>query len=272
MLTVAESNGWAMPNLLDPNWIILAQVRVAGGRPAAQSLKAGYLAALGTAYDLPSGFPDVAEDARTLTVENSFAKAVVARLMPQWRPADKPSLTEADLLILHREALALLDGERPNFAAAFHQLVSFVIYDTSGHGALGGASFGQCISVIFVRPGRYWRAEDLAECLLHESVHQAMFLADLWPGLFTDAAFETELRLPSAVRTIYPSKQDRLRPFIPSVHAAVVAAELIQFFERRGRTEKADAFRVALHSSVPALLEHKELFTDAGCALLRAAA
>lgn len=171
---------------------------------------------------------------------------------------------------LFEEATNVLRTWRADVATAFEVLVHTLLLAGAPSGSYGGASLADPPGVVWVRPDPAWRPEDLAECLLHETVHQAVFLHDLAHGLLTDHAFDESRRVPSAVRSVYPSGQEPLRAFWAAYHAALVAAALIPFLSAVRKHERSAQFRRALSASLPSLLD-SDMVTLAGLSLLREA-
>jgi len=176
------------------------------------------------------------------------------------------------ILRLYDEARAVLAGFHPDIVPSIDLLVHTFLFVGLSTPSYGGASFAELPGLVWIRPDPHWTPESLAESMLHEGVHQAVFLLDMAFGLFEEAAFAEDERFPSAVRAIYPSGQEPLRTFWATYHAACVARWLIAFFEHVGADERAAAFRTALSASLPLLQARTHLLTVPGRMLLASVA
>jgi hypothetical protein len=128
----------------------------------------------------------------------------------------------------------------------------------------GGASLGDQLGVIWLNPPARWERVDYAEAILHESVHQALFLHEMVNRVY-DAGIEEmedeESLVVSAVR------RER-RPYDASFHAACVAFELRGFYLRLGDDERATPFTEGLQQTLPELVERRRVLTDVGDEIL----
>lgn len=160
------------------------------------------------------------------------------------------------------DGLGLLADVYPEGADSARFLVgSFLFARQAGS---GGASLGDQLGVVWLNPPARWEAVDYAEAILHESLHQALFLHEMVNRVYVAGIEEMELeesRVVSAVR------RER-RPYDASFHAAVVATELRGLYERLGDGERAEVFAAGLRQTLPELADHRHFLTDVGAAVL----
>jgi hypothetical protein len=173
-----------------------------------------------------------------------------------------PQADEARLGSAVADGLGLLAEVHPDGAESARFLVgSFLFARQAGS---GGASLGDQLGVVWLNPPDRWEVVDYAEAILHESVHQALFLHEMVNRVYVAGIAEMELeenRVVSAVR------RER-RPYDASFHAAVVATELRGLYERLGDGERAEVFAAGLRQTLPELAEHRHFLTDVGAAIL----
>jgi hypothetical protein len=160
------------------------------------------------------------------------------------------------------DGLGLLADVYPEGAESVRFLVgSFLFARQPGS---GGASLGDQLGVVWLNPPDRWEVVDYAEAILHESVHQALFLHEMVNRVYVAGIEEMELeesRVVSAVR------RER-RPYDASFHAAVVATELRVLYEKLGNDERAKVFAAGLRQTLPELAGHRHFLTDVGAAVL----
>ena len=138
----------------------------------------------------------------------------------------------------------------------------FLFAKTGSH--LGG-SFWYLIGVIWMSPKLdHWKPEDYAENILHETIHQCMFLKDMVHTLFskdiTELAQENAL-VKSAIREVD-------RPYDFAFHAATVSVALVKFYEFLGNQDKADKFKTGSIETLAQLHEKQHLLSTKGKAVL----
>ncbi|WP_461481385.1 aKG-HExxH-type peptide beta-hydroxylase [Porticoccus sp.] len=197
---------------------------------------------------------------------NALCQTLLQSFTQQAPPAYR-SVTTAHAQSLVRRAFDLIALWRPGIAETVSTLCYFIVVVDVESGHCGGASQSDHPGVIWLRPGSHWGVEEVAESLLHETVHQALFLEDAVFGLFEEAAFDNPPSLPSAVRSVYPSNQEPIRTFWASYHALCVARWLSAWFTQRNPMLAAQ-FQTAVSLSHPHLWQHQHLLTRRGQALL----
>jgi hypothetical protein len=260
----------AFLSLLDNTYVSRAMARGADlteSRPKAAAQKAWFgrmcPPALMEALDLDATAPQVIVDPTaeiTLRILTRFRshEAMPEPLCPV------PANRAGDLVRGGLQALRDWDAEVSETVCT---LVPMVLAVDLASGRAGGASLSDLPAVVWIRPGGSWRAEDAAESLLHEAVHQSLFLHDAVYGIFEEQAFVDPPKVPSAVRSIYPSNQEPIRTFWAAFHALFVAQWLEVWFRER-KPLLAKQFERAIAVSRPHLMGHAELLTPLGRWLL----
>lgn len=222
---------------------------------------------------LPCLLDDTAPSPRL--VFDPHAPGVRAHLSAFMAEAPEPALPAiADFDVWRERFSASLDLLRqfdPRYPEALAMLVHTLLFIPLQRAEYGGASLGEAPGVVWIRPDPNWEPRDLAESLLHEAVHQAVFLHDMAWGYMTDEAFADEARVFSAVRSVYMSGEGPLRTYCAAFHAACVAAYLIPFFVFVCRPDRAQTFSTALARSLPELLGRTDLLTPNGRQVLEQA-
>lgn len=158
-----------------------------------------------------------------------------------------------------RELLQQYDRETANIVG---DLIAQIIV-VSAEGYCGG-SFWHILGAIWMSPSSNWNATDYAENLLHETVHQAMFLEDMVNGLFAESPAE----LACASAQITSSIRGTKRPYDYSFHAATVSVALIDFHERVGVQSRAAELCQPTLATLAELAERKHLLSPRGAQIL----
>jgi HEXXH motif-containing protein len=159
-------------------------------------------------------------------------------------------------------ARELLRGHDPAWADLLATLVaSLILVDADGY---FGGSFWHILGTVWMSPRPSWRIVDYAENLLHETVHQAMFLDDMVNSLFAappDELASGEALVTSAIR-------GTKRPYDYAFHAATVSTELLRFYEQLGGLEQARGFCAGALSTLHELAGKERYLSPRGRVLL----
>ena len=159
-----------------------------------------------------------------------------------------------------RELLLLL---RPHELETADLLIGTLVFVRKAGSA--GGSFGTALGMVWLNPQHDWTTADYAEALLHETVHQALFLEQLVRGMFTvddgHRLAEEDARVVSAILRIG-------RPYDASLHSAWVAIALAEFDLERGEVDEACAKLSSLRPTVDGLREKDRFLDDHGKLLL----
>lgn len=162
------------------------------------------------------------------------------------------------------EAEALLRAYDATAARYVGDLIGEIIL-LRNEGFIAG-SFWHLLGVIWMSPGTDWAVVDYAEAMLHEAVHQSMFLNDMVRGLFKTS--EDELRSPELL-VMSPIRGVR-RPYDAAFHAATVSTTLTHFHEWTGRQDRARSLCTPLLVTLAELYERRRVLTEAGREVLDA--
>jgi hypothetical protein len=155
----------------------------------------------------------------------------------------------------------LAQADRAGADAASFLISCFILAHKPG---CGGASLGNQLGVVWLNPPSTWVVLDYADAILHETVHQALFLEEMVRRVYVhpqDVMAQDENLVVSAIR-------QELRPFDASLHAACVAAELSAFYAAAGIKDRADSLAAGVSLTVPGLAGRAELLTDLGRRIL----
>ena len=125
---------------------------------------------------------------------------------------------------------------------------------------VGAASRSDCLGVIFLNPQPHWLIQDYAECILHEMVHQSIFLDDMINGIYTRTLWETGVENALITSAIRKTK----RPYDLSFHSACVSAVIIDFYTRLGISKKVDAVYPTLQITLKELKVNEKFLAERG--------
>ena len=148
----------------------------------------------------------------------------------------------------------------PETYPVFCRAVPFLILAKSESHA--GGSISSRIGIAWLAPSSSWTGQDCGEHLYHEYVHQCLFLEEMVRTVFRrdpNAMSKPENMIVSAIR------QGEPRRYNQSYHSAFVAAAVIEYRARTGRTCAARSLFPALWPCLDALARKgSDLLTDNG--------
>jgi HEXXH motif-containing protein len=162
----------------------------------------------------------------------------------------------------YRSAHRLLGAYDSEILQVINDLIAWIIVVRTP-GYVGG-SFWHALGAIWISPLQDWTALNYAESLLHEGVHQAMFLDDMIHGLFAGppAALSSDDAL------VASSIRKMRRPYDYAFHSATVSVALIDFFEHSRLTERAAELCPPLLCTLVELHEKRRFLSPRGHAIL----
>ena len=235
--------------------------------PEAASRRVRYFSALNRLQKYQ--FPYQADIAEPL-VEYEFdrCRSILESLMRSDEMLNSPDVQPLPSAEWHtigerfRAALQMLDDYDADVAAGCRSLLAAIVM-LQKDGYVAG-SFCHILGFAWFSPTAAWTPVDYAEHLLHESVHQAMFLDDMVNSLFSVLPGELAsdaARVTSSIRCVP-------RPYDFSFHAATVSVALIQFFEHVGRRERSKALCAPLLGTLVELADRRQLLSVRGGQIL----
>jgi hypothetical protein len=183
--------------------------------------------------------------------------------VPEWMIP--PGAERSDIAAKAKEAMFLLEQADPDLADLVNTIIATLgfLYTPTAE----GGSVSAAIGYIYLSPKPYWTTAFFAEMLVHETVHNMLFLADMVHGLFPDLSV---LDNPDAL--VLSAIREQRRPFDKSFHSACVSATLIRYNQRIGDTGRAIWLSERLVPTVKELTEvlercnakHLNLTTELG--------
>lgn len=160
-----------------------------------------------------------------------------------------------------RDAVGTLTDHAPDLAAGFTELIAALVISLRPRRA-GGSSSG-ALGAVWLSPRSTWPVAKWVEILVHEFVHQSLYLDELVHGLFALPASELDAepnRVVSAVRKV-PRSYDL------SFHAAYVAYVQRRLYARLGQADPKPVG--ALAATLDGLDRRAGCLTDHGRLRLR---
>lgn len=161
------------------------------------------------------------------------------------------------------EASSFLYNYDPSVWKTIHMLVGSVLFAQPTHSV--SASFGDTLGVIWLSPPNNWKIEDYAEHILHEGVHQALFLEEMIHRIFVtdpNALADADALITSAILKIK-------RGYDLAFHSAAVSCSLIDFYLRTNNFHKAYTFYDTLPITLQELRSKDKFLTSHGKIALR---
>jgi hypothetical protein len=255
---------------LDRLWVLDSVDSVATATwhetPTASQLRNRYLSALSHLQTWTAIQWD--PDGLAITFDNPRATADFI-YREAWEP-DRP--TDERLFPSHQRAGLhdLISSGLDAISAVSHDLRELIeltigeIFLAREKGSDGG-TMSSAVGLIWLNPRAEWGPRTTGENIVHEWIHNMLFLADMvgpifavdYVGLSAESAHVTSAIL------------RRKRPFDRCYHSAAVAAGLVFFHTISGDLDKADALIAPTMRTVRELQDKPELMTQSGADLMR---
>lgn len=209
----------------------------------------------------PSKFPF---DETRLRCEFGFAEAAHTMTLERLRNAGslpddfRCSAAEQQVIEAHcDDAIALLADLQPSVAAGLNLLVGSLLVC---RGSAGGGGVSNVVGAIWISPGSCWSVVDYADMILHEYVHQALFLDDMVRRIFA-----APLRVLQGERALVRSAVlQRPRDYDKAYHSAFVGHALAELRAALGQHDDALARLVPVLATLDGLHQRTSLLTEHG--------
>jgi hypothetical protein len=160
------------------------------------------------------------------------------------------------------EALSVLEEVDAAVARSLKTIVGALIFARREH--FGGGSVSHLIGTIWLGPSPTWTSLDYAENLLHEYVHQCLFLDEMVNTIFST----TVPRMAEEDALVTSTILRRRRGYDKSFHSAFVAAVIMQLYRRLGREAPEHASLQPARLTAAELRERSQFLTPHGIELL----
>jgi hypothetical protein len=230
--------------------------------PAAEQLRSQYLSALSHLQSWTK--IQWAPEGIAVTFDNPGAVADFVR-REAWGPGrDRlfPDRQRAELRELIGAGLGTISAVNRHL----HELIELTIGEiflAQESGSEGG-TMSSAVGLIWLNPLVEWGASKTGENIVHEWIHNMLFLADMVDPIFAVDYIGLSEESAHATSAILHRK----RPFDRCYHSAAVAAGLVFFHTISGEKEKADALIEPTVKTVRELQGKPDLMTQSGSDLL----
>jgi len=181
--------------------------------------------------------------------------------------ADSSCLHEAPIITARvREAERLLFSYSRSAFSSLHLLVASILVARFPDEDGAGASNGNLLGAIWISPAPDWTAADYAEIILHEGMHQSVFLDDM-----VNRTFELPPSAFGDPQYLTPSPTlKQLRPYDLVFHSTIVVAAMVDFYAASNlpRPLRLERSFYRLPESVRALRAGDRVLSPHGAAIL----
>jgi HEXXH motif-containing protein len=230
------------------------------GTAAAGGDRACFLSALNTLqrFRLPI---DLSHDEIVVSFGDEIDVALLSHLMAVEAPPRDRRFTGQEQAGIRQnvsDALALIRRVDPDSWSSLHVVVGALLCARREH--FDGGSISSLIGAIWLALEATRPVIDFAEIIVHEYVHQCLFLDDMVNGIFIGG--ETDLGVDEGLVTSAILR--RKRGYDKAFHSAFVAAVLAIFYAACGRADRAAQFLGPVHVTLGELEEKATFLTDHG--------
>lgn len=136
----------------------------------------------------------------------------------------------------YERAIRVIENQLPSLWPVFVDLIAYVVLAKKS-GYLGGTVSSR-VGLIWIAPKSEWDVMDWVEMLVHEFMHNILFVEDMVRGLFdadTERLSQSDVASRSAIRR-------EIRGYDKSYHSAFVAYGLAEFYLAAEREDVAASF------------------------------
>ena len=244
--------------------MVLAAAHLGGDQKKLRmSLKGRFLSALNSAQgtaitcrdDLQLEFdrPDIAAFLVERTVFPATMVEGRAHVVPR---RERPATCER-----FRRAMDIIAGSSHHLASLIEALIGSIPVYRVPH--RDGGSLSCAIGMFWLSPDRSWTSTYWAEMIVHEFVHNAVFLEDMVRGLMPAP---TNLGLPGAL-SVSALRKTR-RPFDKAFHSACVAIGMMHLYHLLGDESRVDSLLSDLRTTVRDMTRNVRAMERSGVQLL----
>lgn len=159
-------------------------------------------------------------------------------------------------------ALQLFRSRFPQTFSSFARLTSFVVL--ARRSGYSGGTVSNRIGLIWLAPEADWTTETWLENLVHEFVHNALFLEDMVHSVLVAGGDRLEQPDALAISAIRQVK----RGYDKSYHSGFVSLTIIEMYRALGLAANGQPFIAPLMVCVEDLVKQREFATAQGQALL----
>ncbi|EKO3807215.1 hypothetical protein NTE05_004471 [Vibrio harveyi] len=196
--------------------------------------------------------------------ETNFSKSL-ADIMDVSKFPEDWKIPETDATELTKEfwkAMQLIDHFMPKTSASIKKMIfTYLFAKRDGY---EGGSVSSRIGMIWLNPTTKWSTYLWAENIVHEFIHNALFLEDMIHQVFPLAADVMEEDNAICLSAIRKTR----RGYDKSFHSAFVSLGIINFYRAIGAPERAERFVVPLIHCVEELTAKEDVLSLHGRALL----
>jgi hypothetical protein len=155
-------------------------------------------------------------------------------------------------------SMKLIDKHYPELSTSILRLVGcFLLIKKKG---MGSASSPISVGAVWLNPSETWQEIDYAEAILHESIHQSIYLDDMVNEIYAKSLDE----MASVEGLVTSSIRKTKRSYDRSFQAACVLAVLVDFYSRLNMLKKVDELYQPLTVTLEELRSKDKFLTNLG--------
>jgi len=163
----------------------------------------------------------------------------------------------------YSQAIERFSVEFPVTYQSFCSVINFVVF--ARRDGYSGGTVSNRISLIWLAPTEHWSGDEWLENLIHEFIHNVLFIEDMVSQVFLAGGSRLEQEdglVISAIRQVR-------RGYDKSYHSAFVAFGIIEYYLALGNAKNARKFIDPLLVCLEDLNQNTKHISDYGRALLR---
>src|SRR5215831_9290479 len=160
-------------------------------------------------------------------------------------------------------ALNLIGSLQENINYSIDSIVGTFMY--AKRRGFGGGGTSDIIGAIWLSPLKSWTITDYAERIVHEYIHQCLFLDDMVNQIFSN---QSALAMGREDGLVTSAILKRKRGYDKSFHSAFVTTALMQFNRELGNSSKVHTFYKSALITIDELKSKRQFLTNHGFLIL----
>lgn len=239
-----------------------AVVSYTGRKPNMKTLRRDYFDSLNDIQDYKFYFNRENDEILLLTnIKDPYIQPTFKHFteLPELNHENYFSQIEANIINRNIEvSMKKIERYNPGLTASILRLVGSCLLMKQNGITTGSSAIS--LGVILLNPSVTWQEINYCDAILHESIHQSIYLDDMVNGIYAKSLSD----MASVEGFVTSSIRKVKRPYDRSFQSACASAILVDFYSKLGMSKKVDELNEPLRVTLGELRSKNEFLTDLG--------